>query len=135
VRVGNVYGATLHNWFGTWKKTCRSGWCDISTPAPAMYVPRDTNWNQYHSYGFLWVPAKAARSGYVQFFFDNKPVGKRVSWSACSKAASPLVKHYSAYCILDHQHLVLILGTGIGEPMTVRSVHVFQQSAKFNLFH
>jgi hypothetical protein len=135
LHVNNVYGGTLHNWFGVWKKTCRHGWCDISTSSPVMYVPRDTNWNLFHSYGFLWVPATAKRTGYAQFYFDNKPVGKRINWSMCSKAGSSIVTSQSAYCVLDRQHLVLILGTGIGEPMTVRSVHVFQHSAKSNLLH
>ena len=35
--------------------------------------------------------------------------------------------------ILDQQHVVLILGTGPGEPMTIESVNVWQASAANNL--
>ncbi|WP_354158737.1 MULTISPECIES: hypothetical protein [unclassified Bradyrhizobium] len=43
------------------------------------------------------------------------------------------VQDYTTFSIVDSQHLVPILGTGVNEPMTVKSMRVWQASASGNL--
>ncbi len=133
--IQNVYGGAIHDWYGVWKKTCLRGFCNFTTPSIKKWIPKGTDLNQFHRYGFLWVPATPMNSGYAQYYFDDAPVGDRISWKICDVGSNPGNSGYSAYCIIDHQHLVLILGTGVGEPMTVRSIKVFQHSIANNLIH
>lgn len=135
INIQNVYGGALHDWYGVWKKTCSNGFCGITTDSIKKWIPQRTNLNQFHLYGFLWVPATLKHNGYAQYYFDNKPVGNRIKWKELDFNADPRSNKYSPFSILDHQHLVLILGTGIGEPMTVKSVRVFQRNKFDDLFH
>jgi hypothetical protein len=54
---------------------------DVKTP-----VPGGTDFMQYHTYGFLWVPATGSSMGYGQFYFGRNPVGKKVRTAASSRA-------------------------------------------------
>lgn len=128
-----AYGATAHNWYGVWHQTCTKGFCDDVQLAPLRRVPRRTSWQAFHKYAVLWVPATARTAGSLTFFFDGVAVGKKLSWRYCPPGSQPGDSTYSPMCILDHQHLVLILGTGVGQPMTVKNVRVFQASARYNI--
>lgn len=129
----NVYGGATHDWYGVWRKTCPTGFCSNTNSDIKRWVPEKTDFKQFHRYAVLWKTATAERNGYVQYYFDDQPVGSRVSWSQCKMNARPGTANYMPFCILDQQHLVLILGTGVGEPLTVKEVRVFQASSNGNL--
>ena len=81
---GNYYGATMHDWYGLYNKTCAGrAFCSVGRAYSDVKtaVRGDTDFTQYHTYGFLWVPASGSSMGYGQFYFDRSPVGKRVSWT------------------------------------------------------
>src|SRR5579859_51430 len=127
----NYYGVNMHDWYGAYNKTCaghgfcdaRRGYSDVKTA-----VHPSTDFAQYHSYGFLWVPASAASEGYAEFYFDQRPVGKKIVWVKFTNQDDVPDGQPWKFGVLDNQHLALILGTGIGKPMTVASVNVWQAS-------
>jgi hypothetical protein len=125
----NYFGGAIHDTFGLPGKGKT-----ISTPYSIMVreVPRSTDFTQYHRYGFLWVPATATHSGYAEYYFDGKRVGQKVSWRQYTNQAPP-PKPPWIFSILDKNHLVLVLGTGIHRPMTVASVDVWQASDHDNM--
>ncbi|NKQ38229.1 MAG: hypothetical protein HF967_01900 [Methanosarcinales archaeon] len=132
----NVYGANMHNWFGVWQETCYpKPFCKHSLPYRQVRktVPPDTDFNKYHKYGFLWVPATRETDGFGQFYFDDKPIGEKITWEIYDNQSPSMIKQPWTFGIIDRQHLVLILGTGENQPMTIRSVNVWQKSGKNNL--
>jgi hypothetical protein len=128
----NAYGAGMHDWYGIYNVTCR-GLCQQPGNAGKRIAPEGTDFTQYHRYGFLWVPATATSSGYSRFYFDGNPIGPDQQWTLFSDQPPPPTQQPWAFGVIDRQHLMLILGTGIGEPMTVQSVNVWQVSAAQNL--
>ena len=75
------------------------------------YVPVDTDFTQYHRID-LWVPATATRDGYAEYCFDNRKVGGTIAWSQYTNQEPP-PKPPLTFGIIDKNHLVLILGTGV----------------------
>ena len=73
----------------------------VSAAYSVQYPKSDSNW---HTIGFLWVP------GSVSFYYDNVLMGT----------------HSDAGWNLEGTHLFMVLGTGIGWPMNVDWVHVWQ---------
>jgi len=98
-------------------------------------APPNTDLRQYHRYGFLWVPASARGPGYAKFYFDRSQMGPTQEWQLLKDQPPPPTNQSWAFGIIDRQHLFLILSTGAGQPMTVRSVDVWQASAAGNLTH
>lgn len=130
------YGATMHDWYGVYQVTCPgSAFCDTHPPYSQVkkQVPQHTDFSQYHRYGFLWIPATNTRSGSVKFYFDGEQIGVETRWTQFTNQLSTPIGQSWQYGILDRQHLVLILGTGAREPMTVQSVTVWQASANENI--
>jgi len=129
---GNYYGGAIHDWYGVYNQACKP-FCGTFTPYYKRQVPPGTNFNAYHRYGFLWVPATATRAGYAEYYFDNQRVGQRTTWTMFNDAVVPSASVQPwTFGIMDRQHLVLVLGTGVGEPMTVAAVYVWQASAANN---
>jgi hypothetical protein len=129
-----TYGIGLHDWWGIPNKTCNPGLCKIS-PFPKGIVPppKGTNFKEYHTYGFLWVPATATTEGLIDTFFDGKSTGYKLSWTKYTdQPPTPEGKSW-AFGKTDQQHLFFILGTGTGETYQVKSVNVWQKSAAENL--
>lgn len=126
----NYFGGTMHDWFGLYGK----GYNRLSLPYSTIVrkVPVNTDFTQYHRYGFLWVPATAIANGFAEYYFDGQKVGEATLWSESTGQEPPPIAPWT-FSILDKNHLVLILGTGIGEPMTIISVNVWQASAAGNL--
>jgi hypothetical protein len=132
----NYYGANMHDWYGEYQRTCAGhgfcnawrGYSDVKTA-----VPPSTDFTQYHTYGFLWVPASAASEGYAEFYFDRSPVGKKIVWAKFAGQDGVPDEQPWKFGVLDSQHLALILGTGVGKPMTVASVNVWQASDQRNV--
>jgi hypothetical protein len=130
----NSYGGAIHDWYGIYNKTCH-GYCQAYTPNYKRTVPKNVDFSRYHGYGFLWVPATDSSSGFAEYYFDNHKIGLRTSWGKFSDqppAPSATTQSWT-FGIMDRQHLVLVLGTGVGEPMTVERVDVWQASAAKNL--
>jgi hypothetical protein len=102
---------------------------------------RVINWNQWHTYGTLWVPQDGNEPGYVQWFFDGIP-GPQVFYKGPPRNPplpgqndgvwAPTVSSLAAetYSILDSQRLALSIATDQGWPIQVRWVRVWQRSMK-----
>jgi hypothetical protein len=127
----NYFGGALHDWFGL---PSSEPYSHVTVPHSVVVraVPIDTDFTQYHRYGFLWVPATATRDGYAEYYFDGERVGRRVAWSQSTNQAPPPNPPWM-FSVIDRNHLVLILGTGVNEPMTVLSVNVWQVSDDHNM--
>jgi hypothetical protein len=129
----NAYGASLHLWYGVPRITCWRELCQHAGTGGKIMTPAETDFTQYHRYGFLWVPATATTLGYARFYFDGNPMGPDQQWAQFAKEPPPPDRKPWAFGVIDQRHLMLILGTGVGEPMTVKSVDVWQGSAQQNL--
>jgi hypothetical protein len=133
----NAYGAAMHDWYGIPGETCPPGLCQEAMPFSLgeKLAPTGTDFTQYHRYGFLWVPATASTPGYARFYLDGESMGTDQRWTLLTDQPPTPTNQPWAFGIIDQQHLVLILGTGVGEPMTIQSVNVWQASAAQNLNH
>lgn len=133
--ASNIYSSAMHDWYGIYKTTCAGGYCQQATPTAVnkRAAPTNTDFTQYHRYGFLWVPATATTEGYARAYFDGEPIGTDVRWTQYSSQFPTPNGQSWAYGIMDQQHLILIFGTGLNEPMTVESVNVWQTSSANNL--
>jgi hypothetical protein len=148
-----AYGTAIHDWYGIYTSTCeygyrtgQKGFCDITnagagTPYNNFVSTKPDNstidWTQWHTIGHLWVPGSAANSyqGYVQNFIDGiaahagagtfAPLSK-IGWSGVSYTFSTLENSPAAFSILDDDHLMVILGSGIGQALNVSYVKVWQ---------
>lgn len=131
----NYYIGALHDWYGIYKKTCPKKHCSATTEVPALKrrMPENTDFNDFHRYGFLWVPATDTSNGYAEWYLDGKPVGPRTTWTRFNDQRPPPGKAPWTFGIIDRQHLVLILGTGKDQPMTVKYVAVWQVTEDGNL--
>lgn len=119
----NWYGVNLHDKYGVWPN-----WTNIALPYSEVtrQAPVDTNWTDYHRIGCLWVPATWQSQGMASFFFDGNQVGNAVTWGYFDPNSQP-PPGTARFGILDHQRLALILGTGAGQELSVRSVKVWQR--------
>jgi hypothetical protein len=131
------YGGAIHDWYGVYEQTCSGQvYCNVF---PAFNVanrvlPAATNFNQYHRYGLLWVPATATTKGSITYYFDGAQVGPTINYTQLTtQAPVPTASTPWTYGIIDQQHLVLVLGTGPSTPMQVQSVTVWQASAAANM--
>jgi hypothetical protein len=128
-----IYGVGMHDWWGIKNVTC-PGYCLISPhPVGVQAPPTGTNFKQFHTYGFLWVPATATSKGFVDAFFDGQRTGYTVSWTQFTNQPPTPVNKPWAFGRTDQQHLFFILGTGVGETFNVKSVDVWQKDASHNM--
>jgi hypothetical protein len=137
-----AYGGAIHEWWGAFRSTCpNKAFCGLSNAGGdgtkfsnfVVRAPGDTDFTNYHRFGFLWIPATATTDGYAQYFFDDRPTEDRVTWARFNDEEPPPGKAPWTFGILDRQHLVLVLGSGAKQPMTVSSVRVWQTNASGNL--
>jgi hypothetical protein len=128
-----AYGSGLHDWYGIRNKTC-PGLCGVGmvNPSGERDPPAGTNFTQFHTYGFLWVPATATTDGFIDAFFDGQLVGHTRSWTQFTNQAPTPVGQPWLFGRADQQHIFFILGTGVGEPYTIQSVNVWQKNASSN---
>jgi hypothetical protein len=141
-RPPNVYGGAIHDWYGVYQRTCPgNAFCNMSNAGHGgtrfsnfgISTPDKTDFRQYHKYGFLWVPATAAAPGFAQYYFDDSLTSDRVTWTSFADQAPPPGLAPWTFGVIDQQHLAVILDTGAGQPMTVKSVNVWQASRAGNL--
>ena len=134
------YAGTINDWYGIWKQTCKEGFCVRNNNLSGktkfrnfrISYPSQIDFNAYHRYGLLWVPATETKPGYAQYFFDGKPTSDRVFWSKYSDQPAPPGDTPWTFGILDKQHLVITLGTGKDKPLTIRAFNVWQSSNNKN---
>jgi hypothetical protein len=136
------YGGAMHDWYGIYEKTCSGNYCNVSNAGGGgtlfsnfqVETPSTTIFTDDHAFGFLWLPATSTTPGKATYYFDGKATNDVVTWSLYAGTDSPPPGTAPwTFGVVDGQHLVLILGTGSGEPMTLRSVSVWQKSAADNL--
>jgi hypothetical protein len=130
-----AYGGAIHDWYGLYGSTACPSYCNYVTPWNVVVrtVPASTNFNQYHRYGLLWVPATATKPGSYTYYFDGVKVGPTVFYSKyANQPPIPTARTPWTFGVIDQRHLVLILSTGSSTPMSVESVEVWQASAAGN---
>jgi hypothetical protein len=130
------YGGDTHDWYGVWNSAACPNYCGADLPFTTVLrtVPATTNFNTYHRYGLLWIPATATTKGSLTYYFDGVQVGPTTSYSQfTTQAPVPTSSTPWTFGIIDKHHLVLILGTGASTPMKVQSVVVWQASAANNM--
>jgi hypothetical protein len=128
-----IYGVGMHDWWGIKNVTC-PGLCAISPhPSGVTAPPTGTDFKQFHTYGFMWVAATATTPGFVDAYFDGQRTGYKVSWSQYTNQAPTPAGQSWAFGRTDQQHMFFILGTGVGETMTIKSVNVWQKDATKNM--
>jgi hypothetical protein len=130
-----AYGVGLHDWYGIPNKTCAGGLCGVGmvNPSGERVPPKGTDFRQYHTYGFLWVPATATTSGSMSAYFDGQLIGHTVTWTRYTNQPPTPVGQPWRFGRLDQQHMFFILRTGQGQPYTIQSVNVWQKNASSNI--
>jgi hypothetical protein len=102
-------------------------------PSGRRVAPAGTDYNQFHTYGFLWVPATSTTRGSMSAYFDGQLIGNTVTWTEYTNQPPTPVGQPWAFGRIDQQHLYFILGTGVGEQFTLKSVNVWQRDGSHNL--
>jgi hypothetical protein len=138
---------SYQNGIGNWYGYPSSSGHSTSNPhqsvggsAGSVLVPARTDFSQFHKYGCLWVPATPSTQGYLKFYFDDVQTDSPTFYwnyydpkDVSNYPAPPPVNGSTAMSGMDWRHMVLILGTGTNQPMTVQSVSVWQASGANNL--
>lgn len=133
------WGTTMHDWYGIEGVTCAK-YCDYHTTNAENLRTNaaGTDFTEQHSIGYLWIPATATTKGSRISFFDRVAIGGVAQWDKLANAAEPggqvpaTPQPPWGLSAVDVDHYFLILGTGVGEPMTVSKVEVWQKSAADN---
>jgi len=121
----NQFTATNHDWYSTNPPNT-----NIQNQA-FITVP---NFNTYHTYGMLWIPATATASGTISYYLDGTNIGTtHYSKLSATQTPPPSDKKPWEYAIIDNDHLTLQIGSDNAVPLTVQSVDVWQASAANNL--
>jgi len=132
-----AYQNGIGNWYGyTQGVASANPYEAVGGSAGSVLVPNGTVFSQYHKYGCLWVPATPSTQGYLKFYFDGVQTGETFYWNYDDPAhpfAPVPVNNSSAMSGMDQRHMMMILGTGTDQPMTVQSVSVWQVSDANNL--
>ncbi|MDR3709692.1 MAG: hypothetical protein P4L33_15450 [Capsulimonadaceae bacterium] len=126
----NSYGGAVHDWFGKW--TREKGYSgNVQNKNFVIHVPDGTDFNKFHKYGNLWVPASPANDwrGFIQYYFDGLPTSDIVTWDGKTLPGTPPPSEGSLFAIADKANLVVILGCGAKQAMRVKYVHVWQHPA------
>jgi len=136
------YSGSMLDWYGIWQSTACPSFCNVQNSGGPdtnynnreVQAPATTDYTKLHQFGFLWIPATATTDGSAQFFFDRVATNDKVTWSKYTGSETPPPgKTPWTFGVLDQQHMVLTVNTGVGQPMTLQSVAVWQASAAHNL--
>ena len=146
---GSNYSGTLHDWYGDYNVTCPgAGYCGIdnrqTTPTNIFVLPglrvnveKNTDFTLFHRYATLWVPATSLTNGILAFYFDDILINEFQYTQFTTQPPPPGVPPSQivpwTWGIVDNQHLGLILGGTVVNPLTVRSVDVWQNANACNL--
>jgi hypothetical protein len=124
----NYYGGAVHDWYGTFNQCGNQWYCDVNNGETSVItVPPSTDWTQYHTVGQLWIKGTAANGnqGSILYYFDGQPTSDTVTWVDSGDGTPPPTGDF-IFSIIDKQHLMLVLGTGVNEPFTIDWVRVWQ---------
>lgn len=128
---GGHYTAT-HDRYGILGTTCPPGDCDAFAN---FNVTPAVDWKSFQRVGFLWKTATPTTTGYIKFYLNDVQVGPTRSWTQFTGQVPP--PGYPAvpwtWGYLDQTHLVIMLGSGLNQPMRVRNVLVWQGQTANNL--
>lgn len=130
------YGSNVHHFYGIFRKTCSQGYCnhDLGLKDSLIELPHHVKLTDFHRYGLLWSPATDKRLGFLQRYFDDVPIGDRVSWRPMPiNALPPPVGKEWAFSVIDSAHHVLILGSSKSAPLHIKNVSVWQASDRDNI--
>jgi hypothetical protein len=132
------YFATLHDWGGTWSSSAGWSW-NVTQGASFSRVnpPQAFKYTDYHRYGVLWIPASETSKGFIQYYLDGLAVTKKFEYVAynASSAVPPISSAKPwLFGVLDRHHLMLVLGTGVDVPMSIRDVGVWQVDDRQDVF-
>jgi hypothetical protein len=130
----NHFGSATHDWAGWWGTPCTVCAYGTSYGESESIAPVGVNWKAFHRFGLQWVMATSKTQGRIQYYFDDKPVAAPVIWSQFTDQ-SPPIKPPFAFGVLDTQHLGLLVGSPTAAPITLRSIHVWQDAHACNLTH
>jgi hypothetical protein len=97
-----------------------------------IHASAGTDFTRLHRFGFLWIPATDTSNGYAQYYFDGKPTSDRITWNKFRGQPAPPGSGAWTFGVIDRQHLAILLDSGPGQPMTVKSVNVWQASTDGN---
>jgi hypothetical protein len=122
----NSYAATVHQWIGVSRwgiEPHASNDGHNIVPYRNAEIPN----NKWHTYGCLAVPSTKTSNGHgsIQFYLDNVATSVRVEWTG-SDIGTPPPSAPHIYANFEHQHHVILLGTGKNWPMDVDWVRVWQ---------
>ncbi|MDD5675109.1 MAG: PA14 domain-containing protein [Chitinivibrionales bacterium] len=119
---GTFYG-TAHDWVGL-----LTNWANASNSFP---VPTGTDFNQWHTYGFLWEADTVGGTGSFKWYFDDQLLSEqRYSRDGLP---SPVVTDAPAgtFWIAEKENpdmgMLLILGSCTGWPLDVDGVRIWQK--------
>jgi hypothetical protein len=113
----------------------------VGTPYNNFVSTKQNNatidWTQWHTVGQLWVPGSFQNSnmGHVRNFIDGQPAFAGAgtftprSKTGLADTAFPYIEPLNsstAFSVLDSDHLMIVLRTGLGQPFTVGYVKVWQ---------
>jgi hypothetical protein len=138
----SYYGGAIHDWYGIFRATCPGkAFCGVTNAGGGgtaftnfkIQTTTATDFTKPHKFGLLWVPATPTTKGYAEYYFDGKATADRVTWDIYANQPPPPGLAPWTFGIVDRQHLVLIISTGINQPLTVASVSVWQSSVNKNL--
>lgn len=163
----NDHAWALHNWHGTANDDVAAVWggplssCPGGGPTCTWVGPTlngvVVDYTQYHTYGFLWVPATSTTQGYTQYYFDNTAVSNKLFYNLYNPNAAPppvanaatncvpsiyisdhnsvvcTVPASSAWSVMDTRHLMFIFGGATGSTVTFQSMSVWQATNQGNL--
>lgn len=130
------------DWFGPYIRegevkfegqTCRRPFCKRAAsfvPVPGAF-PGSTNWDEWQTVTGVWTPATAVRPGCIQTFLNDIPIAPRQCWKSLA-APRERMEEYLDFSVIDRHHMTLVISSG-RLPIFVRSVEVYQESARDNL--
>lgn len=130
------YGSNVHHFYGIFRKTCPQGFCDhhLGLKGSLIELPDEVKLTGFHRYGLLWIPATKQRSGFLQRYFDDMPIGDRVSWQPMPVDPLPPPEGKDwAFSVIDQEHHVLILGSSKPAPLHIKNVSVWQANDRSNI--
>jgi len=103
----------------------------MTNPTGERDPPAGTNFTQFHTYGFLWVPATATTKGIMSAYFDGQLVGIRSTGRIHNQAPTPVAS--LGRSVVSTSSTFTSFWHGVGEQYTLKSVNVWQKDATHNL--
>lgn len=96
------------------------------------------DYNQWHDYGVLWIPATGSTNGSITYYLDGVATSSSVYWTQyVGSATSPPPGLFSVapwtFGVTDTLHWVLDIGTGNSQPMNVRNIQIWQANTAGNI--